>query len=87
MIITIYTNNGCVYCDRAKDLCKRAGVSYRDVDISHVNKEWLRYKIGHEPKTVPQIFFDEEYIGGYEDLRLFFSKKGEEWNNMFNEEN
>ena len=87
MIITIYTSDGCVFCDRAKQLCKTAGVDYREVNIHNVDKEWLKFKIVYEPRTVPQIFFDQEYIGGYEDLRNFFSKKGEEWNNMFNKEN
>ena len=87
MIITIYTSDGCVFCDRAKQLCKTAGVDYREVNIHNVDKDWLKYKIGYLPRTVPQIFFDQEYIGGYEDLREFFSKKGEQWNNMFNKEN
>ena len=86
MIITIYTNDGCVYCDRAKTLCEIAGVEYREVDIKTVDMDWLKYKIGHIPRTVPQIFFDQNYIGGYEDLKNFFSKKGEEWNKLFNEE-
>jgi glutaredoxin len=55
MIITIYTNDGCVYCDRAKTLCEIAGVEYREVDIKTVDMDWLKYKIGHIPRTVPQI--------------------------------
>ena len=87
MIITIYTSDGCAFCDRAKQLCKTAGVDYREVNIHNVDKDWLKYKIGYLPRTVPQIFFDQEYIGGFEDLKNFFSKKGEEWNKMFNKEN
>tara|TARA_B100000809_G_scaffold149155_1_gene146645 strand:+ start:4120 stop:4383 length:264 start_codon:yes stop_codon:yes gene_type:complete len=84
-MITIYTGEGCVYCERAKQLCKTAGVDYREVNINNVDKDWLKFKIGHQPKTVPQIFFDSEYIGGFTELRQFFQKKGDEWSNLFNE--
>ena len=82
MMITIYGTDSCVYCDRAKQLCDSAGVEYRSVDITTVDKDWIKYQLGFTPKTVPQIFFDKEYLGGYTELRAFFQKKGSELINL-----
>ena len=82
MMITIYGTDNCVYCDRAKQLCDSAGVEYKYREITSVDKDWLKHKIGFMPRTVPQIFFDKEYIGGFTELKMFFQKKGNEWTKL-----
>jgi len=82
MMITIYGTDNCVYCDRAKQLCDSAGVEYRAVDITTVDKDWIKFKLGFEPRTVPQIFFDKEYVGGFTELKDFFQRKGSEWTKL-----
>ena len=68
--ITIYTGPVCNYCDAAKRLLKRNNVSYSEINIAEVDgalDEMLKKANGK--KTIPQIFFDDQHIGGYEEIR------------------
>ena len=66
--ITIYTTRVCPYCVAAKRLLKERGATYREIDVSgdDAKRAWLVQVTGR--RTVPQIFFGEEAIGGYDDL-------------------
>ncbi len=68
--ITIYTGPVCNYCDAAKRLLKRNNVSYSEINIAEVDgalDEMLKKANGK--RTIPQIFFDDQHIGGYEEIR------------------
>ena len=68
--ITIYTGPFCNYCDAAKRLLARNKASYNEIDISKVNgamDEMINKANGK--KTIPQIFFDDQHIGGYDEVR------------------
>ncbi|MBA4274219.1 MAG: glutaredoxin 3 [Alphaproteobacteria bacterium] len=66
--VTIYTTKVCPYCVRAKDLFKRKGVSYTEVDASDDDvREAMIVKAGGR-RTVPQIFIGETHVGGCDDL-------------------
>ena len=68
--ITIYTGPVCNYCDAAKRLLKRNNVSYSEINIAEVDgalDEMLKKANGK--RTIPQIFFDDKHIGGYEEIR------------------
>ena len=76
MDIKIYTNVGCGYCAKAKELCKRADVPYTEVrvgkDISIVEfKEQFPNR-----QSYPQIVVDGEQIGGLVDAVKYFVDKG-----------
>ena len=67
--VTIYTKDECAYCVRAKELLEEHKVEYEELKIgTDVTKYQLLQKVPHA-QTVPQIFFGEKYIGGYEQLR------------------
>jgi ribonucleoside-diphosphate reductase alpha subunit len=53
--VTIYTKPNCIYCDLAYQLLDKHEIVYNKITE-------------HEYKTVPQIFFGKEHIGGYTDL-------------------
>ena len=75
--VTIYTGPLCNYCDAAKRLLKRNNIEYKEIDISIVNgamDEMIKKANGK--RTIPQIFFDEDHIGGYQELRAL-EKSGE----------
>ena len=60
----------CNFCDAAKRLLLRNNLNYNEIDIS--TKEGLRdemTKRANGRKTIPQIFFNDEHIGGYQELR------------------
>lgn len=66
--ITIYTTNYCPYCVRAKDLLKRKGVAYEEINAEDdAVRDAMIQKAGGR-RTVPQIFIGETHIGGFDDL-------------------
>ena len=68
--ITMYTGPLCNFCDAAKRLFLRNNLKYKEIDIS--TKDGLRdemIKKANGKRTIPQIFFDDHHVGGYEELR------------------
>ena len=68
--VTIYTGPLCNYCEAAKRLLTRNNANYEEIDISKVNgamDEMIKKANGK--RTIPQIFFEDEHIGGYDDVR------------------
>ena len=68
--ITMYTGPFCNYCEAAKRLLARNNATYNEIDISKVDgamDEMIKKANGR--RTIPQIFFDEEHIGGYDEVR------------------
>ena len=60
----------CGYCDAAKRLLARNNLEFTDIDVS--TKDGLRdemTKKANGRRTIPQIFFNDEHIGGYQELR------------------
>ena len=74
-MIKIYGTKTCSYCNRAKDLCSVNKIPYVEINISH-DEEAKQMLLENNYKTVPQIWNDEEYIGGYTDLVKYLSEKG-----------
>lgn len=68
MNIKIYTINNCIFCKLAKDLLKKNNIKYDETIINNDNIfEELKEKTKH--KTLPQIFINEKFIGGYMELK------------------
>jgi len=68
--VTIYTGPLCNYCDAAKRLLDRNNVEYKEISIATVDgamDEMIAKANGK--RTIPQIFFDEQHMGGYDDVR------------------
>jgi len=68
--ITMYTGPLCNFCEAAKRLLIRNNLNYKEIDIS--TKDDLRdemIKKANGKRTIPQIFFDDYHIGGYQELR------------------
>ena len=68
--IIMYTGPMCNFCDAAKRLFTRNNLSYKEIDVSL--KDGLReemIKKANGKRTVPQIFFNEFHVGGYQELR------------------
>ena len=79
----IYTKSNCPYCVKAKALLAERGVEYHEYIVSpgfdeeaapnrsHVTREALLER-APGAKTVPQIWLDGNYVGGYTELAAFF---------------
>ena len=68
--ITIYTGPLCGFCDAAKKLLARNNVEYKEINVAAVDgsmDEIITKANGK--RTVPQIFFNDQHIGGYDDVR------------------
>ncbi len=65
----MYTTTICPYCIRAKMLLKDKGVDFEEINISgdHETRDWLVKATGR--RTVPQIFINDEPIGGFDEMR------------------
>jgi glutaredoxin 3 len=83
----IYTKINCSYCVKAKELFNEKGISYQEYIISsgfgesaltenqqYVTKAMLLEKAPNA-KTVPQIWLEGNYIGGYTELAAFFNRQ------------
>lgn len=66
--IEIYSSISCPYCVMAKQLFDRKGVAYTEirVDLDPTKRQEMMKK--SRQRTVPQIFINDESIGGYTDL-------------------
>ena len=68
--ITMYTGPFCNYCEAAKRLLARNNATYNEIDISKIDGAMdEKIKKANGKRTIPQIFFDEEHIGGYDEVR------------------
>lgn len=78
MKIVIYGKNRCKSCLLARQLLNSEGLAFDYFDVmqdegkvQQVTDEWNKLKL---PATVPAIWVDSKFIGGYTDLVEFFSK-------------
>tara|TARA_Y100001958_G_C21124115_1_gene467357 strand:- start:386 stop:640 length:255 start_codon:yes stop_codon:yes gene_type:complete len=68
--IVIYTGPMCSYCEAAKRLLTRNNASFNEINIAEVEgamDEMIKRANGK--RTIPQIFFDNLHIGGYDEVR------------------
>ena len=68
--VTVYMGPRCNFCDAAKRLLKRNNISYNEINVALEDgkmDEMLKKSNGR--RTIPQIFFDDHHVGGYEELR------------------
>jgi len=67
--IEIYTKAFCGYCTRAKYLLEQKGVEFEEYDITMggpKREEMMERAPG--ARTVPQIFIDNQLVGGSDEL-------------------
>jgi len=69
MKAVVWSKDACPFCDQAKNLLKLKGIQYEERNIS---TDWTREQLLEavpNARTVPQIFLDEQLIGGFTELR------------------
>ena len=68
--VTIYTGPLCNFCDAAKKLLTRNNIVYKEINIAlEEGKMDEMLKKSNGKRTIPQIFFDDHHVGGFEELR------------------
>ena len=69
MKATVWSKNACPFCDQAKNLLKSKGIEFEE---RNVQTDWTREQLLEavpNARTLPQIFLDDNYIGGFTELR------------------
>ena len=67
--VLMYSTAVCPYCIRAEQLLHRKGVTGIEkirVDLQPELRVAMMEKTGR--RTVPQIYINDQYVGGYDDL-------------------
>jgi len=73
--VTMYTTTTCPYCRNAKRLLDAKGIAYKEIDVRSVDvKNEMVSRSGR--RTVPQIFFGNWHVGGFDDLAQLESEGG-----------
>ncbi len=68
----VYSFEVCPYCSKAKSLLENKEIEFEEIVIDRSQIKELMKKT--KMMTVPQIFLDDELIGGYDDLVEYFEK-------------
>lgn len=65
----VWSKDHCPYCDQAKALLKSKEIEFEERNITKGtwSKEQL-LEVVPSARTLPQIFLNEEYVGGFTEL-------------------
>lgn len=66
--VEVYSKERCPYCERAKSLLQSKGITFREIDITDDEDLTIEMMQRSRQRTVPQIFIDDEAVGGYDQL-------------------
>ena len=69
----VYGKANCPFCAQAKDELEMRGVHYEYIDLEEIGKTAAEVT-GRKVKTVPQIYIEGQYVGGYDELMEHFNK-------------
>lgn len=77
----VYSKNGCPFCVQAKLLLDMKGVEVTEYNFQTdpEKREELFERaaaINVVPRTAPQIWLNDEYIGGFDQLKAYYDKQG-----------
>jgi glutaredoxin 3 len=65
----VWSKDQCPYCVQAKALLDSKGIEYEERNIM---RDWTKEQLLEAiptARTLPQILVDEQYIGGFNELR------------------
>jgi glutaredoxin 3 len=71
----VWSKDNCPHCVAAKHLLKTKGydIEERIIGLGPWTKEQLLESVP-SARSVPQIFLDDNYIGGYTELKTYFEE-------------
>ena len=72
--VEIYSKSNCVFCDKAKNYFSQNEISYVEHNVE--KPEIFEALMSRNPnaRTMPQIFINNELVGGYTDLMEWIDK-------------
>ena len=69
MKAVVWSKDACPFCVQAKALLELRGIEFEERNVSW---DWTREQLLEavpNARTLPQIFLDEQHIGGFTELR------------------
>jgi glutaredoxin 3 len=67
--VVMYSTGFCGYCDRARALLQRKGVTVTEIKVDEdASQREAMLKRSGGKRTVPQIFIGERHVGGFDEL-------------------
>ena len=75
MSVVVWSRDACFYCQMAKNVLELKGIEFEERNTS-LNK-WSRADMLEavpDAKTFPQIFIDDEHIGGFTELQKYLKE-------------
>jgi glutaredoxin len=81
LIFTIYSKSGCHNCTNVKNLLKEKNISFNMIDCDDYLIEdkdnflqFINNIANKDCKIFPMVFFDEKFIGGYNETIEYINK-------------
>ena len=65
----VWSKDACPFCVQAKALLESKGINFEERNVS---QDWTKEQLlaaVPNARTLPQIFLDDNYIGGFTELR------------------
>lgn len=72
--ITIYHKDYCPYCKAAKQLMNKLKWQYKEIEVTNDKKQFDLMVEKSGRRTVPQIFINDQHIGGFDDFQHYVKK-------------
>jgi glutaredoxin len=69
MKAVVWSKNQCPFCVQAKALLESKGIEFEERNVS---TDWTKEQLLEAvptARTLPQVFLDDNYIGGFTELR------------------
>lgn len=73
--IVVYSKSACPQCDTVKSLLKARSLAFEEVMIDDEEQRLAFYaKCGPAVRQMPQVFINDQRVGGVEGLRAAFAQ-------------
>lgn len=75
MKFTVYSKNGCPYCDKVKEVLKLANLDHVVYTLDdHFTREQFYEEFG-QGSTFPQVIMDDKHLGGCVDTVRYLQEQ------------
>jgi len=74
MTAIVWSKDNCTFCDQAKALLEQRNIAYEEKKIGHGYTREDLLEAVPTARTVPQIFVNKNYIGGFTELRRYIEE-------------
>jgi glutaredoxin len=70
----VWSKDNCTFCDQAKALLEQRNIAYEEKRIGHGYTREDLLEAVPTARTVPQIFVNNNHVGGFTELRQYIEQ-------------